>query len=110
MPLASKSKGGSAQTFGGLIAYVSQHRPLMILFENVDAMEDSKGGSSNMNVFMSQMAAQGYEGRAVVADSCEWGLPARRRRVRVLGACGCYPAAVLCRPQWTLYESLSEVS
>lgn len=38
---AERSKGGSAQTFHGLIKYVERHRPLMILFENVDAMEDT---------------------------------------------------------------------
>lgn len=37
---ATESKGGSAQTFRGLMNYVERHRPLMILFENVDAMED----------------------------------------------------------------------
>ena len=39
---SKESKGGSAQTFNGLMSYVEQHRPLMILFENVDAMEDTK--------------------------------------------------------------------
>ena len=39
---SKESKGGSAQTFNGLLSYVEQHRPLMILFENVDAMEDTK--------------------------------------------------------------------
>lgn len=38
---AERSKGGSAQTFKGLMHYVEHHRPLMILFENVDAMEDA---------------------------------------------------------------------
>ena len=37
---AKESKGGSAQTFQGLLSYLEHHRPLMILFENVDSMED----------------------------------------------------------------------
>ena len=41
------------------------------------------GGQSNMDVFLSQMAAHGYEGQRVLTDSCEFGLPARRRRLYV---------------------------
>ena len=37
---STESRGGSAQTFHGLMQYVERHRPLMIFFENVDAMED----------------------------------------------------------------------
>lgn len=41
------------------------------------------GGQSNMDVFLSQMAAHGYEGQPVLTDSSEFGLPARRRRLYV---------------------------
>ena len=48
---AEKSKGGSAQTFQGLMRYVERHRPLMILFENVDAMDDVSLGIAHVHFF-----------------------------------------------------------
>ena len=36
-----KSVGGSAQTFRALKRHVSTHRPLAVLYETVDSMEDS---------------------------------------------------------------------
>ena len=41
------------------------------------------GKSSNMDVFINQMAAHGYEGQPVLTDSAEFGLSARRRRLYV---------------------------
>lgn len=41
------------------------------------------GGQSNMDVFLRQMTAYGYEGQPVLTDSCECGLSARRRRLYV---------------------------
>ncbi|CAL1169042.1 unnamed protein product, partial [Cladocopium goreaui] len=41
------------------------------------------GGQSNMDVFLSQMAAHGYECQPVLTDSSEFGLPASRRRLYV---------------------------
>ena len=38
--LQSSSTGGSAQTFAGFLKYLEKHRPSMVLFENVDSMED----------------------------------------------------------------------
>ena len=51
---AEKSKGGSAQTFQGLMRYVERHRPLMILFENVDAMDDVSLGIAHVHFFIRQ--------------------------------------------------------
>ena len=79
------SRGGCAQTFHGLLAYVDAHRPLIILFENVDAMDDKAAGpGTNLDLFMSEMASRGYEGQPVMTDACQFGLPARRRRIYVL--------------------------
>eukprot|EP00971_Amphidinium_carterae_P294223 5841971-Amphidinium_carterae.1 len=65
--------------------YINQHRPLMILFENVDSMDDAgpQGGSNNMDVLLSQMASAGYEGQRVLTNATEFGLPARRKRVYI---------------------------
>ena len=55
----SASKGGSAQTFRGLLAYISTHRPL-VLFENVDNMEESKTDKvSNLDVLLSETGSRG---------------------------------------------------
>ncbi len=82
------SKGGSAQTFRGFLGYVSQHRPLIILFDNVDTMEEDTclQGGSNMDILLAEMAARGYEGQKMMTDAAEFGLPARRRRVYVFFA------------------------
>lgn len=78
----STSKGGSAQTFTGLKAFLEKHQPSMLLFENVDAIEDSKpSGGSNLEVLKSQLSALGYEGQVVKTDALEFGLPCHRRRV-----------------------------
>lgn len=72
----STSKGGSAQTFTGLKAFLEKHQPSMLLFENVDAIEDSKpSGGSNLEVLKSQLSALGYEGQVVKTDALEFGLP-----------------------------------
>ena len=48
------SKGGSAATFRAFLDYMDNHRPLMILFENVDSMDDANAatGCSNRDVFL----------------------------------------------------------
>ena len=51
---AETSKGGSAQTFHGLMQYVERHRPLMVLFENVDSMEDVTPGKFSKLCFACQ--------------------------------------------------------
>ena len=54
------SRGGSAQTFRGMLGYISTHRPLMVLFENVDNMEESKTDKvSNLDVLLSEMGSRG---------------------------------------------------
>jgi len=79
------SKGGSAQTFQGMLAYLSSKCPPLVLFENVDAMDDSKGAeSSNMDIFLAETSSRGYESQVCMTDAAEFGGAARRRRVYVL--------------------------
>ena len=76
------SKGSSAQTFQGLLHYLDTQRPYMILFENVDAMDDAKsGGQSNNDIFQREMSNRGYEWQSVMVDSHQFGLPCHRRRL-----------------------------
>ena len=80
-----RSKGGSAQTFRGFLSYLDAHHPLVVLFENVDSMEDAKaGGVSNADIFHAEVSSRGYESQSVMLDSAQFGLAARRRRVYIL--------------------------
>ena len=75
------SKGGSADTFQGFLKYLDAHRPLLVIFENVDSMDEAKGGQSNLEVLQAQLRARSYEAQVVMFDAVEFGLPARRRRL-----------------------------
>ena len=81
----ASSKGGSAQTFHGLLTFLEAKSPAMVLFENVDSIEDAKpGGSSNLDVLKAEMSSRGYEGQIVRTDAHEFGLPCHRRRIFAL--------------------------
>ena len=79
------SKGGSAQIYRGFIGYVASHRPLLVIYENVDAIDDKVSASqeTNLGVLMREMREEGYEGQKVMTDAQEFGLPCRRRRLYV---------------------------
>ena len=48
------SRGGSAQTFRGFVNYCEAHRPALILYENVDAIDDKvSAGAEKQFVFCS---------------------------------------------------------
>ena len=81
-----KSKGASAQTFQGMLSYCEGHRPLFIVYENVDAIDDKVSGSAenNLAILMGKMRELHYEGQKVMTDAQEFGLPARRRRMYIL--------------------------
>ena len=79
------SRGGSAQTFQGMLSYLQSKCPPLVLFENVDAMDDSKGTDmNNMDIFLAETSARGYESQVCMTDAAEFGCSARRRRIYVL--------------------------
>ena len=80
------SKGASAQTFRGMLNYCRGHRPTLVLFENVDAIDDKASSSTetNLSLLMSAMKDLGYEGQKIMTDCQEFGLPCRRRRLYVM--------------------------
>ena len=79
------SRGGSAQTFRGMLSYLQSKCPPLVLFENVDAMDDSKGTDmNNMDIFLAETSARGYESQVRMTDAAEFGCSARRRRIYVL--------------------------
>ena len=80
------SRGGSAQTFRGFVNYCEAHRPALILYENVDAIDDkvSAGAENNLSLLMRAMSDLQYQGQKVMTDAQQFGLPCRRRRLYVL--------------------------
>ena len=80
-----ESTGGSAQTWSGFKSFVSQRMPGLVIFENVDGLEDSVGQNtqSNLDLVVSTMAEFGYEAQTFMTDAHEFGLPARRRRLYI---------------------------
>ena len=79
------SRGGSAQTFRGMLSDLQSKCPPLVLFENVDAMDDSKGTDmNNMDIFLAETSARGYESQVCMTDAAEFGCSARRRRMYVL--------------------------
>lgn len=81
----TSSKGGSARTFHGLLSFLEAKSPALVLFENVDSIEDAKpGGSSNLEILKAEMSSRGYEGQIVRTDAHEFGLPCHRRRIFAL--------------------------
>ena len=79
------SRGGSAQTYKGFVQYVRTYKPLVIVYENVDAIDDkiSHAQETNLSLMMRELKELGYEGQKVMTDAQEFGLPCRRRRLYV---------------------------
>eukprot|EP00438_Fugacium_kawagutii_P010275 Skav225672 [mRNA] locus=scaffold1924:346082:347116:- [translate_table: standard] len=68
-----------------MLAYTESHRPSLIVYENVDAIDDKgNSGESNLNILMESMKALNYAGQRVMTDAQQFGLPCRRRRLYVL--------------------------
>lgn len=83
------SKGASAQTFRGMLEYCKAHKPPLLIYENVDAIDDkvSANTETNLSLLMQAMADLGYQGQKVMTDAQEFGLPCRRRRLYVFFVC-----------------------
>ena len=74
------SRGGSAQTFRGLMGYLKNRRLSFVVFENVDTLDkSSQSGASNQHILMDEMAQLGYEGQPTILRGVQiWtGLPAQ---------------------------------
>ena len=66
-------------------AYLDRYRPPIFLFENVDSIDDSASGLSEMDIVLDGWQGMGYECQRVIVNSKEFGIPASRRRVLVFG-------------------------
>ena len=72
--------------------FLSSHRPPLFLFENVDSIDSPTASGpvdqplcSNMDIALAHWAALGYECQRVVVNSKEFGIPASRSRLLVIG-------------------------
>ena len=79
--------GESARTLSGMIKYLDRFRPPLFLFENVDSIDGTASGQacSDMDIAMNSWASIGYECQRVVVNSKEFGIPASRSRMLVIG-------------------------
>ena len=75
--------GGSAQTFRGLLAYLDRCPANVVIYENVDSMDECSG-ETNMDILLSEFSSRGYEGQRMTLDAHSFGLPQHRRRLWVL--------------------------
>ena len=81
-----KRQGGeSARTLSGMNAYLDRYRPPIFLFENVDSIDDSASGMSDMDIVLTTWQSMGYECQRVVVQSKEFGIPASRKRMLAFG-------------------------
>ena len=80
------SSGGSAQTFQGMLAYIDAARPAIVIFENVEAINDMDANSemSNMDIVLSEFASRNYECQQMCGDSSKYGVPQKRKRVYLI--------------------------
>ena len=83
----TKPGGESARTLSGMLKYLDMYRPPLFLFENVDSIDDTASGQScsDMDIAMSNWASIGYECQRVAVNSKEFGIPASRSRMLVVG-------------------------
>ena len=82
----AQSQGGSSQTFHGMLAHIDVARPAVVIFENVEAINDvdSSAEVSNMDIILSEFASRNYECQQMCGDSSKYGVPQKRRRVYVI--------------------------
>ena len=92
------SPGGSAQTFHGLLAYIDRCPPNLVIYENVDSMDEGSG-ESNVDILLSEFSSRGYEGQRMTLDAQSFGLPLTpASHVGVVCECGGKFSCHLCRP------------
>ena len=81
-----ESRGGTAQTWRGFYSFVSAKLPGLVIFENVDGLDDAAGPGtrSNLDLALEAMDALGYQAQTMTTEALEFGCPARRRRLYIL--------------------------
>ena len=83
LALASDASiGGSAQTFLGLKRYMDAHRPTIVIFENVDSIDESVPNfdKTNADILLSEFASRGYEVQRCTLNTKDFGIPQNRIR------------------------------
>ena len=83
------STGGSAETFHGLCSYLEKHAVSIVLFENVDTIDeapDSAQGTmvTNLEVVVKKLEFAGLTVLTFLIDPALFGLPQQRRRYYLL--------------------------
>jgi site-specific DNA-cytosine methylase len=80
------SVGGSAQTFKGLVAYLNNHVVSILLFENVDSLDDAGDQLvTNLDLILAELRNTGMSCQIFLTDAKLFGLPQQRRRYYIVG-------------------------
>ena len=84
--LQASSRGSSAQTFHGMLAYITWARPAIVIFENVEAINDTDDSDdlSNLDVVLSELSSRGYECQHMTGDALAYGCPQGRVRLYIV--------------------------
>ena len=85
----ASSTGHSADTFWAFIEFIDARKPLIVVYENVDSMDDEQSDqkshvATNTELLMTELHNRGYEGQKFIPDALVFGLPSRRRRYYVV--------------------------
>ena len=86
LPPPAPPTGESARTLAGMNGFLSVYKPSLFLFENVDSIDDAASGQcSDMDLALVEWATMGYECQKVIVNSHQFGIPASRNRLLVIG-------------------------
>ena len=84
--LPAPPTGESARTLSGMNDFLGAFKPSLFLFENVDSIDDAASGQcSDMDLALVAWANMGYECQKVIVNSHQFGIPACRNRMLVIG-------------------------
>jgi len=86
--LLDNSVGGSAQTYRGLLDYLRKHNVNILLFENVDSLDDVGDQTihhrTNLEVVICDLGGLGMACLVLLMETDLFGLPCTRRRFYIL--------------------------
>ena len=69
-----------------MLAYITWARPAIVIFENVEAINDTDASFdvTNLDIVLSELASRGYECQQMIGDALGYGCPQRRVRLYIV--------------------------
>ncbi len=92
-PFSKQRRGRSAKDARApllleFVRFVKYFRPMYVFVENVPGLQSLSGEYGPFTVFVERMTGLGYNLESRVIESCDYGVPQRRRRLVIVGALG----------------------